>query len=92
MDGANRTRGGGYQVDPVRDLRPVCPNCHAMLHQRRPGPFGIEELKGIIAGASGPFTQKLGAVVDDAASWLAGFDFTQSETAPLPASQSGGEP
>lgn len=22
-----------YEVDPVKDLRPVCPNCHAMLHQ-----------------------------------------------------------
>lgn len=22
----------GYTVDPVRDLRPVCPNCHWMLH------------------------------------------------------------
>jgi len=24
--------GQEYQVDPVRDLIPVCPNCHAMLH------------------------------------------------------------
>jgi putative restriction endonuclease len=24
--------GGEYVVDPVKDLRPVCPNCHAMLH------------------------------------------------------------
>ena len=23
---------GEYVVDPVKDLRPVCPNCHAMLH------------------------------------------------------------
>jgi hypothetical protein len=23
---------GPYKVDPVADLRPVCPNCHAMLH------------------------------------------------------------
>jgi hypothetical protein len=22
----------GYEVDPIGDLRPVCPNCHAMLH------------------------------------------------------------
>jgi len=22
-----------YQVDPAKDLRPVCPNCHAMLHK-----------------------------------------------------------
>lgn len=32
-----------YQVDPVKDLRPVCPNCHAMLHRKEP-PFSIEEL------------------------------------------------
>jgi predicted HNH restriction endonuclease len=24
--------GGEYVVDAVNDLRPVCPNCHAMLH------------------------------------------------------------
>jgi HNH endonuclease len=24
--------GREYSVDPVRDLRPVCPNCHAVLH------------------------------------------------------------
>lgn len=36
-----------YKVDPVKDLRPVCPNCHSMLHQRRP-PLSIEELKKII--------------------------------------------
>ena len=26
--------GQGYEVDPIKDLRPVCPNCHAMLHQK----------------------------------------------------------
>lgn len=34
----------GYEVDPVNDLRPVCPNCHAMLHKRNP-PYAIDELK-----------------------------------------------
>lgn len=24
--------GSGYVVDPVKDLRPVCPNCHAVIH------------------------------------------------------------
>jgi 5-methylcytosine-specific restriction protein A len=33
-----------YIVDPVRDLRPVCPNCHAMIHRRNPA-FSISELK-----------------------------------------------
>ncbi|MFM7261797.1 MAG: HNH endonuclease [bacterium] len=27
------TIGKTYAVDPVKDLRPVCPNCHAMLHR-----------------------------------------------------------
>lgn len=36
-----------YQVDPIADLRPVCPNCHAMLHKRKP-PFTIEELRRIM--------------------------------------------
>lgn len=32
-----------YEVDPVEDLRPVCPNCHAMIHRRSP-PLSIEEI------------------------------------------------
>lgn len=36
-----------YQIDPIKDLRPVCPNCHAMLHKKNP-PYGIDELKGHI--------------------------------------------
>lgn len=34
-----------YEVDPIRDLRPVCPNCHAMLHRRKNPAFTIDELK-----------------------------------------------
>jgi len=26
--------GEEYEVDPINDLRPVCPNCHAMLHTK----------------------------------------------------------
>lgn len=33
-----------YQIDPITDLRPVCPNCHAMLHRGTPT-MSIEELK-----------------------------------------------
>jgi 5-methylcytosine-specific restriction protein A len=33
-----------YEVDPIKHLRPVCPNCHAMLHRKEP-PFTILELK-----------------------------------------------
>lgn len=39
--------GANYEIDPVKDLRPVCPNCHAMLHKRNP-PFTIEELKQML--------------------------------------------
>jgi 5-methylcytosine-specific restriction protein A len=38
--------GKEYEVDSIRDLRPVCPNCHAMLHKKYP-PYSIEELKSI---------------------------------------------
>lgn len=33
-----------YTIDPVRDLRPVCPNCHAAIHHFKP-PITIDELK-----------------------------------------------
>lgn len=36
--------GDNYIVDPVKELFPVCPNCHAMLHKSDP-PFSIDELK-----------------------------------------------
>lgn len=40
-------RGQEYVVDPIRDLRPVCPNCHAMLHQTRP-PLSIGDLTALL--------------------------------------------
>lgn len=42
--------GEGYVVDPTRDLVPVCPNCHAMLHKRQP-PYSLRELQAIRYGA-----------------------------------------
>ena len=36
--------GDAYDLNPVTDLRPVCPNCHAMLHRKVPA-LAIEELK-----------------------------------------------
>ena len=36
-------QGEEYLVDPVNDLRPVCANCHRMLHKVRP-PLSIEAL------------------------------------------------
>ncbi|MCF8537932.1 MAG: HNH endonuclease [Candidatus Nanopelagicales bacterium] len=49
--------GEGYVVNPVADLIPVCPNCHAMLHRRSP-PLDYQELRDILAvrrlGEEGP--------------------------------------
>ena len=39
--------GEEYIIDPVRDLRPVCPNCHAMIHRRK-SPFSIDEVRSLI--------------------------------------------
>jgi hypothetical protein len=37
-----------YVVDPIADLRPVCPNCHAVIHSRKPQ-YTIDEVRGLIA-------------------------------------------
>lgn len=42
---------GVREVDPINDLVPLCPNCHAMVHRRSP-PFTIEELRRFIAESS----------------------------------------
>lgn len=39
--------GEEYEVNPIEDLRPVCPNCHAMIHRKNP-PYTIEEIKEFI--------------------------------------------
>lgn len=41
---------GKRKVNPRRDLRPVCRNCHAMLHKRNP-PYTIRALKKMIEEA-----------------------------------------
>ena len=42
--------GEKYELDVERDMVPVCPNCHCMLHRKNP-PYSIEELKGMITTA-----------------------------------------
>lgn len=37
-------RGNEHKVDPATDLRPVCPNCHAVIHLRG-ACMSIEQLK-----------------------------------------------
>jgi 5-methylcytosine-specific restriction protein A len=39
--------GENYLIDPVRDLMPVCPNCHAIIHQTNP-PRSVDEVKNML--------------------------------------------
>jgi hypothetical protein len=44
--------GAAYVVDPVKDLRPVCPNCHAVIH------YGsklrsVDDVRGLLRPANG---------------------------------------
>lgn len=41
------SRGRRYRVDPINDLIPVCPNCHAMLHTGTTPPT-VAALKRIV--------------------------------------------
>lgn len=40
-----------YNVDPIKDLAPVCPNCHAMIHRREPC-LTIAELQKILGNTA----------------------------------------
>ena len=35
-----------YQIDYEKDLVPVCPNCHAMIHRKKE-PYTIEEVRSM---------------------------------------------
>ena len=36
-----------YEVDPINDLIPICPNCHTMIHRRKPE-LSVDELKSYL--------------------------------------------
>lgn len=36
-----------YTVDPIKDLIPLCANCHAMVHRTKPA-LSLEEIKSMI--------------------------------------------
>ena len=38
-----------YVVDPIKDLIPVCPNCHLVLHSKKDGVYTVEEVKSLIS-------------------------------------------
>jgi 5-methylcytosine-specific restriction protein A len=42
-----------YIVNPLKDLIPVCPNCHAMLHRKDP-PLSIDELRQLLNMKANP--------------------------------------
>ena len=44
--------GQSYEIDPTTDLRPVCPNCHSMLHREK-DTMTIDELKKYYKEADG---------------------------------------
>lgn len=46
-------RGGAYEVDPIRDLIPVCPNCHVALHSKPGGTYTPDELRAALAQRRG---------------------------------------
>lgn len=39
---------GEHSVDPINDLRPVCPNCHMIIHCKGDVPYAIEEVKEML--------------------------------------------
>lgn len=43
--------GETYQVDPIRDLIPLCATCHHVVHRRDP-PYSVAEMKAAIASQS----------------------------------------
>lgn len=38
-------RGGEYKLDPIKDLVPLCSNCHSMVHRNKNRTVSINELR-----------------------------------------------
>jgi 5-methylcytosine-specific restriction protein A len=39
---------GKIKINPKKDLIPVCPNCHSMIHLKKISILTIEELRNLI--------------------------------------------
>ena len=52
--------GEGYVIDPVEDLRPVCPNCHAVIRLRSDLPYSIEDEQAFFRPESRSTTDRAG--------------------------------
>ena len=37
-----------YQIDYEKDLIPVCPNCHAMIHRKKNPAYTPDDIKAIL--------------------------------------------
>lgn len=37
-----------YVVDPIKDLVPVCPNCHMVMHSKKDGVYTVEEVRSML--------------------------------------------
>ncbi len=46
-------KGGERQVDPGKDLSPLCANCHRMAHRRKDRILTVEEIKARVAKQRG---------------------------------------
>jgi hypothetical protein len=42
--------GREYEIDPIADLRPICPNCHAVIHVKKE-PLTIDAVKRLMEHA-----------------------------------------
>lgn len=40
--------GSEYEIDPIKDLVPVCPNCHAMIHRGKTKAYSVSEVKNFL--------------------------------------------
>jgi len=40
--------GKRYKIDPIKELRPICPNCHSMIHRERKKTLTIEALRKVL--------------------------------------------
>lgn len=49
--------GKNYKIDAIKDLRPVCPNCHSVIHLDSP-PYSINQVKAMIAARRKPLLEK----------------------------------
>ena len=39
--------GKDYEVDPIKDLLPVCPNCHLIAHSKTPA-YTPDEIRSML--------------------------------------------